>query len=192
MAINVTTVETLRIFDNPPPATTTPRPGAFFNVAYEKRSFIQKAIRFVTKCDYTHSGLVGEATDDGTFFIFEASFSEGFVKRKLDRYNGIATVEFSDLPNITDDERQDILTCARAYLGVPYSYAAIWAMLLAFIGFTPRWLFRKLASPENLICSEAVAKCYLTANISLIPGLDVSKTTPADLHRFLNGHDIRR
>lgn len=169
---------------------STPQPGQYFTVSYHRRSFIQKCIKLVTGSDYTHAGIVGEKLPDGDYAIYEAAF-DGFRRARLSRYAEIADVCFSSY-KLTQVEVRDILTAARSYVGIPYSYGAIMALLLSARGFCPEWVFKKLASPAMLICSEAVAKCYLIAGFSLIPGLDVSRTTPGDLARLMLGSDIRR
>ena len=172
------------------PGVSEPASGQFFNVAYFRKNIIQWLIYLVTGNKFTHSGIVGERLPNGDYVIYEAYFS-GFRENRLSYYDGIAEVEFSDF-QLTQVERRAIIAEAKRFIGIGYSYGAILALLLSSRGFCPQWIFRKLADPRNLICSEAVARAYYNAGLPFKLGIDFARMTPGDLSRYLAGETVRR
>lgn len=170
----------------------TPGHGQLFNVSYHKRTWKQKLIALFTRSEFTHSGLVGRyLREEGDWETWEADFKVGWKRGRLSHYKDKATLEFSSY-SLSQKEVETILTAAKAYEGIGYSWGALLALLVSAIGLTPNFVMEKLKSPSTLICSEGVAKCYLVAGISIIPGLEVSRTTPADLSNALRGNSIHR
>lgn len=172
----------------------TPGEGQFANVSYHKRNWRQELIAFFAPSPFgaTHALIVGRYRKDwGDYETWEADFKVGWKRGRLKDYEGKATLEFSSYP-LTQKEVDTILTAAKAYEGIGYSWGALIALLVSAIGLTPNFVMEKLKSPSTLICSEGVAKCYLVAGISIIPGLEVSRTTPADLSKAIHGEAVRR
>lgn len=71
---------------------------------------------------------------------------------------------------LTDVQRQAIVSAARRYIGVPYSfldYVAIAAHRWHLPG--GRWLRRYVATTRHMLCSQLVDAAYADAGVQLFP-----------------------
>lgn len=169
----------------------TPTPGDYFVVSYpkENRNLVQRAICFATKSEFSHAGIVAEDGDS----VYEASFSRGFARTDgaLTRYRERgATLLFSD-ERLTADQRGGILAACRSLIGVDYGWLDVLALALAERGIVPKWVWERLASPSNMICSFAVVWVYRAAGHVLFPRKADVLVTPADLADRLSGVEVR-
>lgn len=88
---------------------------------------------------------------------------------------------------LADEQRRNIVTAARGYLGVPYSAADYLALALHHLHLAGGPFIRDyVADSRHMICSQLVDQCYQDAGVQLFtdsrwPGY----VTPADLAGLL-------
>ncbi|MEU9127857.1 hypothetical protein AB0D08_07050 [Kitasatospora sp. NPDC048540] len=91
---------------------------------------------------------------------------------------------------LTDGQRAAIVTAARGYLGVPYSFADYAALATHRFHLPISPLVKGyVASTKHMICSQLVDQCYQDAGVRLFAdGRWPGYVTPADLVNRLLGH----
>lgn len=128
-------------------------------------------IRVVTRSHYNHAilhvgnGQVVEAQPRGACFTPVGVYAD-------------ADIIWSNL-DLADVQRAVIAKAGRARVGTPYSWVddACIALTAIFSVHVPRWVRRRLARPDRLMCSQLVDVCYEAAGIDLV----LSKVLPGDV-----------
>lgn len=156
-------------------------PGDFFLTHVQGRvgtlvNFLQGAVG--DDREYGHAGiylgdnLVAEAMPGG-FQINHISkyYDRGFIYSKLD---------------LTDDQRRGIVDLAYSLRGRPYSYLGYLFIGLSHFKRCPRWIERRVASSNAMICSQAVDYVYSQNGVRLFDdGRPFLKVRPGDLLRLV-------
>jgi cell wall-associated NlpC family hydrolase len=88
---------------------------------------------------------------------------------------------------LTEEQRQAVVTAARGYLGVPYSAADYFALAAHHFHLPIGALIKAyVADSKHMICSQLVDQCYRDAGIQLFrDGRWPGYVTPADLANLL-------
>ena len=155
---------------------TAPRAGDIGLV--RGRGLLMWLVRVVTRAPYGHAILL---TGDST--IVEAQPSG--ARRTENRHRDVhwCTNLSRDL---TDVQRSQIVVWALAHLGTPYSWVDDLEIgLVELFGWAPRWMRRRLASDQTLMCSQLCVAAYrLGADVELFPGKPDGAESPGDLWRL--------
>ncbi|NUR00868.1 MAG: hypothetical protein HOY79_31380 [Streptomyces sp.] len=110
----------------------------------------------------------------------------GAHETALSDYDGRTLAWSTDKVPVTDQQRQDIVTAARSYIGVPYSFADYLSLTLARLHLRLPAVKRYVASTHHMICSQLVDQCYLDAGIHLFAdGRRPGDVTPGDLYKLI-------
>jgi hypothetical protein len=125
---------------------------------------------------------LGQWAYDGTFRDLEHAFvyvGDGHVVEAMPggaQFNLLS--EYSDreilwssgkLRDWTDEDKQRaaIVSAAKGYIGVPYSFLDYGAMVAHRLHLPAPGLKRYIASSKHMICSQIVDQCYLDAGYRL-------------------------
>jgi cell wall-associated NlpC family hydrolase len=182
------------------PVPANAAPGDFFLVSFDGPD--PNVDPSNVKHWLTHGGLVRIAQwADGTGFaeyehaavyignntIVQAQ-SSGVSLGQATSYDGNQTLWSTGIIPLNEVQRANIVTAAKSYVGVPYSwtdYAAIAAHRLHLLPSAPL-LKNYVASTKHMICSQLVDQSYQDAGVHLFtdnrwPGY----VTPGDLYELL-------
>ncbi|KQX43530.1 hypothetical protein ASD97_26015 [Streptomyces sp. Root63] len=91
----------------------------------------------------------------------------------------------TDLIDLTELQRCDIVIAALDLVGTPYSFLDYLSIALERLGFHSKLIRDYVQSSGHLICSQLVVLAYERAGIELFPGTFPGDVTPGDLHRLL-------
>lgn len=140
-------------------------------------------IRLGTRSPYNHAGVVV----DGHGRTVEAKPS-GACYGNIADY-GTDRMLVGCPVRLTSDVRRSIAVHAGQLVGTPYSWLDILALALLQFGVTrPRWIERRVARTDRLVCSGLVDLAYRQAGIELFDdGRPFQDVTPGDLARLLPG-----
>ena len=156
----------------------TPRPGDYGVVDIRRGGLACRltsaVIRLGTRAPWSHAFVV---VDDST--IVEAT-PRGARKAPLSSYRGLTTA-YNDLEPRTAAQRSAITAAAVAMVGTRYGFLDIAALAFVCLGMRWRWLERRVAREDRLICSQLVAKSYAAAGLFLFDDRPSQAVTPADL-----------
>lgn len=84
--------------------------------------------------------------------------------------------------DLSDYQREGIVTHARSFEKIPYSFIDYTWLALDHWGFKPEWLKNKIKGTGHMICSQLVDEAYLRAGVHLFDdGRDPGDVTPGDL-----------
>lgn len=125
---------------------------------------------------YVGNGTVIEAQPEGVNYAPVNSWANGRILWSCEE--------------LSDAQREAIVTSAKAALGTPYSWLDILALGLSAWGITPSWVWARLSRQDRLICSQLVARCYQNAGVDLCPGKPDSRITPGDLADVILGKPV--
>lgn len=136
---------------------------------------------------YGHAFIV---LDDET--VMEAKPSgAGIVP--LSRYTNGRPVAFSWPVELTNAERERIVSVAREYKGVKYGFSAYLYLALLFFGVESSWLRDYMVRNGRMICSQLVDDVYRRAGVRLFDdGRKPFEVTPGDLANVLIERDWRK
>lgn len=158
--------------------TYVPQPGDYFlsQIKGTGGFFIRLAQLLTGDASrYTHAGVV---LDDGTVIQAEPG---GATMVPLTDIITEPPVAFSRFP-LTDTQRRDIVTAARKYEGVPYSFLDYLYLALITLGFSGKHAQKRVADSGHMICSQLVDQAYLDADVHLFAdGRFPGEVTPGDL-----------
>lgn len=130
---------------------------------------------------YTHCYVV---LDDGTVMAGQPG---GAHKDNLSLYASQAAYLQMDL---TDEQRQNIVTIAKSLEGTPYGWFNYLAIGLARFNIKPKWLLKYIASNKTMICSQFADVVYERAGIQLFnDGRLEGLVTPGDLANWIIDHN---
>lgn len=161
-----------------------PRPGDFFLVK------IHGTVGWLIR--------LGQWLDGGEFADYEHAavyLGDGRVMEaepggarvvQLSVYDNDKLEWSSGLIDLTDDQREAIVSAAYGYRNVPYSFLDYLSLALARLRIRAPFVKQMVAQTRHMICSQLVDQCYEDAGVHLFedhrwPG-DV---IPADLYRLL-------
>jgi len=139
---------------------------------------------------YTHAFIVLDNNE-----IIEAQ-PGGAIISPLDKYLGRdeknrPRAVFSNLFDLSDDQRDIIVREARKAEGTPYSFLDYLSLALLHFGFKPKWLRNHIKDSGHMICSQLVDHFYCVAGYHMFSDGRLSQdVTPGDLANFLIEKDI--
>lgn len=138
--------------------------------------FINTLIRKFTKSEYSHAFIVID--DHGT--ILEAR-PKGIGYGNISQYEGMPMQGSNTI--LTDEQRADIISAAKKYIGTPYGFMDILYIGLHTMGFTWTWLLNKVRRLKTMICSQYCSQAGDDAGVlSWRCGRKYAQeVTPADL-----------
>lgn len=90
----------------------------------------------------------------------------------------------------SDQQRREIVTAARSYVGESYNVLDLIAIALAQRRLgreidSDDWIARRLDNDGMKICSQLVSAAYTAAGIELCPGKLAALVSPGDLYNLL-------
>lgn len=156
----------------------TPQPGDFFLA--QIRGFGGLLIRLAQAVSgdasrYTHAGVI---LDNG--MLIEAMPGGARIVPVTTIIDN-KPLAFSRY-DLSDEMRARIVSQARSYEGVPYSFLDYLSLGLLALGLRPKRLRARIHGSGHMICSQLVDKTYLTAGVHLFDdGRDSGDVTPGDL-----------
>lgn len=157
------------------------------DVIFFKRTdnFVSKTISLLTSSEFTHVGLITSAPSEGNHgIIIEA---DRFIRTRQREFTFDPNLHaIYRVPNLTDKQKEDIVSFAISMEGSRYDY-------LQILGFIIRLLFKlnigNLFNRANyLICSELIDKAYYTSGVTRKSLNHLGDVLPRDL---LQSYDFR-
>jgi len=154
-------------------------------------SFYGKLIRFATKSNWSHVGIIGNE-DTENYTVYEA-LDNGLVKNSYNKKDISDLIKKNKvlIRTIKVDKDCNLSKCCDKYIGKPYDWLTIFN-----IGFY--FVFRRYAlkykGPRYLICSEFVARVLydLGLNLSKILNKPYDYITPADIEKYIESKYITK
>lgn len=148
-------------------------------------NFISKTISLLTSSEFTHVGLITSVPSEGNHGILIEA--DRFIKTRQREFTFDPNLHaLYRVPNLTDKQKQDIVSYALSMEGTRYDY-------LQIIGFIIRLVFKlnigNLFNRANyLICSELIDKAFYTSGVHRNSLNHLGDTLPSDL---LQSYDFR-
>ena len=149
-----------------------PRPGDYGVV--KTNGWLAFIIRLGTVSRWNHAFVY---IGDGK--IVEAN-PKGVEVSSL-RYPSVA---WNNHEELTDEQREAIVSCSLTHVGRGYSFLTIALIILRILGMkilaNSKFLL-KAAEKDGYICSDLVSECYMNAGVNLLPDKPDYTTVPGDL-----------
>lgn len=149
-----------------------PNVGNYFVV--KTKGLAGLAIRLGTGSHWNHAGIYL-----GNGKIVEAR-PVGVTISDLSKYDGMSIVWNSTVDNLTDEERMQIVTRARGFVGDKYGVWSIIALFFKCLGLSLFPANRRAENENSVICSQLVAWSYSVGGIK-ISFKQHALVTPKDL-----------
>lgn len=135
-------------------------------------SWLGKSIRWITKSKFSHVAII---VDRDT--VIEAWPGVGVRMIPCPYKDG--EYEIRTIPELTDQQRKSIVAHAKRFIGTPYDYVRIVALLIALV----LHIHNRIWSRGHIICSSFAALVYLHgANVRLRPDKLLCDITPEDVY----------
>jgi hypothetical protein len=116
----------------------------------------------------------------GNGMIIEATPRKGIILSKLSEYDGF-DIAWNKNEDLTDEQREIIVTEAAKHLNDPYNFIAIAVIALRILGLhLPSRLTKKIAKMDAYICSEFWTEMYKKAGKAVSLKEDWA-VTPSDM-----------
>lgn len=153
---------------------TTPQAGDYGLVPGS--GLAMRVIRWGTRSKYGHA-FVCTAVRGDRIEIVEAQPGGARVSH-ADHYPAVLWMR---VEGATKAQRATIVRFAYAYVGTPYGWLDIAALVLRWAGFQDKSIWRRLEDDKTVICSQLVTRCYTEAGIALRPEKWACEVTPGML-----------
>lgn len=110
----------------------------------------------------------------------------GAIIGDIDRYPAESLVWSTDIIGLSDIERRRIVSLARTYEGVPYSFLDYASIAALRFGYKPKVVRKYVASSGHMICSQMVDHLAMDAGVHYFEdGRFPGDVTPASLGMLL-------
>lgn len=149
-------------------------------VLFRGRSWVSRAIRWVTNSPYSHAGVVGWWGD--RVLVLEA-VGKGIVATRLSHvvhhYDGQCELWTTD----AGLRREEVVRAAQLLLGRAYSMAKILRGLRRLVFRSRAREADPVIAPEAFVCSEFVSRVWRAGGIDLKADAPDAFTKPGDIAR---------
>jgi Permuted papain-like amidase enzyme, YaeF/YiiX, C92 family len=140
-------------------------------IFYRPTGFIGWVISKLTRSEYSHVSIAINSTS-----ILE---SNRFIKSRVSDLEYVADIHsVYRLPNLTEEERNRIVTYALTMSGVSYDYTQLFGLFLRAVFSIDTTIFNSM---NKYICSEVIDLAFMGAGVKRKDDKHIGDITPQEL-----------
>ena len=155
-------------------------------------TFFEWLIRVGTRSQINHVGIVYDVEDDYVVVaeampqgVIFSNYSHEYLNDACEVRRVVVYVDDDDKVTyyIDETEAEELKRIIEKYIGLPYDWSAIRRITLNILTIG---LYQTMKdTPDEVICSELVARIYSEFGYKLKPNKKYDKVTPEDLRRVI-------